>query len=195
MARNFSTSTTIALQQALAAVTGKTRQQTVSEARQVKQKRSTTQGRIRKLISVYTVPPYPWKEDEIFGQINRHLGNAKRSLHVMSVESGWGGLSLLTTDILNDDDINVFDKLFRSILTNITPLIDLKFEVPTLKSSVKINDFLFFGLTPMHNDKGQLVTLTEEQLTAILAKAPFTKDFAYYKNLKPCLTRNSARSD
>jgi len=77
MARNFPTSTTIALQQASAAVTGRTKQQTASETRRVKQKRSTTQGRTRKSISVYSVPPFPWKEDEIFGQINGHLGNAK----------------------------------------------------------------------------------------------------------------------
>ena len=96
MARNFPASTTIALQQASAAVTGRTKQQTASEARRVKQKRSTTQGRTRKSISVYSIPPFPWKEDEIFGQINGHLGNAKRSLRVTGVESGRGGLSLLT---------------------------------------------------------------------------------------------------
>jgi len=77
MAKNFPTSTTIALQQATAAVTGRMKQQTASEAHRVKQRRSTTQGKSRKSISVYSVPPFPWKEDEIFGQINRHLGNTK----------------------------------------------------------------------------------------------------------------------
>jgi len=195
MAKSFPASTTIALQQATATVTGKTRQQTVAEARRVKQRKSTTQGRSRKSISVYSVPPFPWKEDKIFGQINGHLGNAKRSIHITSVKSGWGGLSFLTTDVPNDEDIDVFDRMFRSILANIAPLTDLKVEVPTSKSSVKINDFPFFGLAPTRNDKGQLVALTEEQLVGILAKAPFAKDFAFYENSKPRLIRNSARSD
>jgi len=85
--------------------------------------------------------------------------------------------------------------MFRSILANIAPLTDLKVEVPTSKSSVKINDFPFFGLVPTCNDKGQLVALTEEQLMGILAKAQFAKDFTYYKNSKPHLTRNSVKSD
>jgi len=46
------------------------------------------------------------------------------------------------------DDLAVFSKLFQDIVTEKSPNTVLKVEVPTSKSSVKINDFPFFGLTP-----------------------------------------------
>jgi len=71
----------------------------------------------------------------------------------------------------------------------------LKVKVPTLKSSVKINDFPFFGLTPQHNKKDQLIPLMVDQLISILKASPFGKDFLFYKNSGPRLTQNSLHSN
>ena len=71
----------------------------------------------------------------------------------------------------------------------------MRIEVPTSKSSLKINDFPFFGLTPKQNEKGQLLSLTKEQLRTILNQSPFAKEFSFYENSGPRLTRNTPRSD
>jgi len=71
----------------------------------------------------------------------------------------------------------------------------LKVEVSTPKSSIKINNFPFFGLILQHNKKGQLIPLTVDQLIFILKASPFGKDFSFYENSGLCLTRNSPYSD
>jgi len=89
------------------------------------------------------------------------------------------------------DDLTAFSKLFQDVITEESPNTVLKVEVPTLKSSIKINDFLFFGLTSQCNKKGQLILLMADQLTSILKASPFGKDFSFYENSRPRLTRNS----
>ena len=184
----------IALQQASSAVIGH-QTPTPSEARCKHQKKFTTQGRSRKSVSIYSSPPFTWKEDVIFNQINGHLGNAKWSIHITGIESSRGMLSLSADAVPNTDDLTVFSKLFQDIVTEKSPNMVLKVEVPTSKSSVKINDFLFFGLVPQRNEKGQLVPLMADQLISILKASPFSKDFSFYKNSGLCLTQNSLCSD
>jgi len=190
LAKTFPATTTIALQQASSTVTGR-QALTPSEARRKCQKKFTTQGRSRKSVSVYSSPPFTWKEDVIYNQINGHLGNAKRSIRVTGIESSRGTLSLST----DADDLAVFSRLFQDVVMEKSPNTVLKVEVPTSKSSVKINDFPFFGLTPQRNEKGQLVPLTADRLISILKASPFGKDFLFYENSGPRLTRNSPRSD
>ena len=86
MAKTFPATTTIALQQVSSTVTG-CQAPTPSEACRKCQKKYTTQSRSRKSVSVYSSPPFTWKEDVIFNQINSHLGNAKHSIHVTGIES------------------------------------------------------------------------------------------------------------
>jgi len=195
IAKSFPASTTIVQQQATSTVTGRPLQGTPSEAKRARQKKFTTQGCSRKLVAIYTSPLFEWKLDNTFNQINGRLGNTKREIRVVAVESSRGVLALSTTDIPDDKDLAVFDSLFCEILTEKAPTTEMHVEVPTSKSSLKINDFLFFGLTPKRNEKGQLLSLTEDQLRTILNQSPFTKDFSFYKNSGPRLTRNTLRSD
>jgi len=194
LAKTFPATTMIALQQASTAVMGR-QVPTPSEARCKRQKKFTTQGRLRKSVSVYSSPPFTWKEDVIYNQINGRLGNAKQSIRVTGIKSSRGTISLSTDAVPDTDDLAVFSKLFQDIVTEKSPNTVLKVEVSTSKSSVKINDFPFFRLTPQHNEKGQLVPLTVDQLISILKASPFGKDFSFYENSGPRLTRNSPRSD
>ena len=195
MAKSFPTSTTIALQQATSAVTGHPLQGTPSEVKCTRQKKFTTQGHSCKSVVIYTSPLFKWKLDNTFNQINGHLGNAKQEIHITAVESSRGVLALSTTNIPDDKDLAVFNKLFCKILTEKVPTTEMCVEVPTLKSSLKINDFPFFRLTLKWNEKGQLLFLTKEQLHTILNQSPFAKDFSFYENSGPCLTRNTLCSD
>jgi len=187
LAKTFPATTTIALQQASTAVMGR-QVPTPSEARRKRQKKFTTQGRSCKSVSVYSSPPFTWKEDVIYNQINSRLGNAKQSICVTGIESSRGTISLSTDAVSDADNLSVFSKLFQDVVTEKSPNMVLKVEVPTSKSSIKINDFPFFGLTPQHNEKGQLVPLMADQLISILKASPFGKDFSFYENSGPCLT-------
>jgi len=115
--------------------------------------------------------------------------------HVTGIESSRGTLSLGMDAVPNTDDLTVFSKLFQDVVMEKSPNMVLKVEVPTSKSSVKINDFPFFGLTLQCNEKGQLVPLTVDQLTSLLKTSPFGKNFSFYKNSGPRLTQNSLCSD
>ena len=84
---------------------------------------------------------------------------------------------------------------FQDVIMEKSPNMVPKVEIPTLKSSIKINDFPFFGLASQCNEKGQLVPLMVDQLISILKASPFGKDFFFYENSGPCLTRNSPHSD
>ena len=86
-------------------------------------------------------------------------------------------------------------KLFTDQLANKQPETDIRVEVPSSKSSLQIKDFPAFGLSPKHDAKGHLIPLTEEQLIAILVNSPFAKDFAFYENSRPRLTRVSPCSN
>jgi len=194
LAKTFPATTTIALQQASSTVMGH-QTPTPSEARRKHQKKFTTQGRSHKSVSVYLSPSFTWKEDIIYNQINSCLGNAKWSIHVTGIKLSRGTLSLSMDAVPNTDDLAVFSKLFQDVVTEKSPNMVLKVKVPTSKSSIKINDFPFFGLIPQHNEKGQLVPLTADQLISILKASPFGKDFSFYENSGPHLTRNSPRSD
>ena len=155
--------------------------------KRARQKKFTTQGRSRKSVAIYTSPLFEWKLDNTFNQINGRLGNAKREIRIVAVKSSRGVLALSTTDISDDKDLAIFDSLFREILAEKVPTTEMRVEVPTLKSSLKINDFPFFGLTPKWNEKKQLRT--------ILNQSPFAKEFSFYENSSPRLTRNTPRSD
>ena len=103
----------------------------------------------------------------------------------------------LVTDAVPDkDDLSVFTTLFKAELKKKAPETELRVEIPTSKSCLKINDFPTYGLSPKRDKKtSRLIPLTTEQITDILAKAPFAKDFCYYENSGPCTSSNSARSD
>jgi len=191
MAKSFPASTTIALQQATSAVTGRQLQGTPSEAKHARQEKFTTQGRSHKLVAIYTSPLFEWKLDNTFNQINGHLGNAKQEIRVVAVKSSRRVLALSTTDISDDKDLAIFNSLFCEILAEKAPITEMRVKVPTSKSSLKINDFPFFGLTPKWNEKGQLLSLTKKQLCTILNQSPFTKEFSFYENSGPRLTRNT----
>jgi len=194
LAKTFPATTTIALQQASSAVMGH-QTPTPSEACRKHQKKFTTQGRSHKSVSIYSFPPFTWKEDIIFNQINGHLDNAKQSICITGIESSRGILSLSTDAIPNAEDLTVFSKLFQDVVMEKSPNMVLKVEVSTLKSSIKINNFPFFGLVPQCNEKGQLVPLTADQLISILKASSFGKDFSFYENSRPHLTQNSPHSD
>ena len=132
----------------------------------------------RKQVTVFTSPPFKWMEDVVYNQINGRLGNAKHSIRVMSVESSRGGLSLVTSDVPDKDDLEVFTTLFKSELKQKAPETDLRVEIPTSKSCLKICDFPYYGLTPKRDEKtGKLIPLTVEQVATILESSPFAKDF------------------
>ena len=132
----------------------------------------------------------------VYNQINGRLGNAKRSIKVLSIASEHGGLYLVTDAIPDKDDLSIFTTLLETELKKKAPETELRVKIPTSKSCLKINDFSTFRLSPKCDEKtGRLIPLTTEQIAAILAKAPFTKDFHYYENSGPCTSSNSARSD
>jgi len=106
LAKTFPATTTIALQQASTAVTG-CQVFTPSEARRKRQKKFTTQGRSCKSVSVYSSPPFTWKEDVIYNQINGRLGNAKQSICITGIESSRGTISLSTDTVPDTDDLAV----------------------------------------------------------------------------------------
>ena len=195
LAQKFPSSTTISLRQASSALGGRPLSPTPSQARKKKQRRYTTQGRSRKQVTVYTSPAFPWNAATVFNQINGHLGNAKRSIRVTGIESNRRGISLTTTSVLDDTDLAVFLSLFTNQLANSAPETEIRVEVPHSKSSLKIVDFPYFGLTPEKDEKGKLKPLTTEQLTTILNSSPFAKEFNFYENSGPHLSRNSASSD
>ena len=89
LAKTFPATTTIALQQASSTVTGR-QALTPSEARRKRQKKFTTQGRSRKSVSVYSSPPFTWKEDVIYNQINGRLGTQDSGASA-SLESSLAG--------------------------------------------------------------------------------------------------------
>ena len=60
-------------------------------------RKSTTLGRLRKQVTVFTSPLLKWAEDVVYNQINGCLDNTKRLIQVMSVESRRGGLSRIRT--------------------------------------------------------------------------------------------------
>ena len=114
----------------------------------------------------------------------------------MSVASERRGLYLVTDAIPDKDDLSVFTTLFETELKKKAPETELRVEIPTSKSCLKINNFPIYGLSSKCDEKtSRLIPLTTEQIAAILVKAPFAKDFRYYENSGPCTSSNGARSD
>ena len=86
--------------------------------------------------------------------------------------------------------------LFKSELEQKAPETDLWIEIPTSKSCLKICDFPYYGLTSKHDEKtGKLIPLTVEQVATILDSPPFAKDFRYYENSLPRLSKDAGNSD
>ena len=100
LAKTFPTSTSVTIQQAAATIARPSSSGASYNDRKVKIRKSTTLGRSRKQVTVFTSPPFKWVEDVVYNQINGRLGNAKRSIRVTSVESSRGGLSLATSFFL-----------------------------------------------------------------------------------------------
>ena len=68
-------------------------------------------------------------------------------------------------------------------------------EVPTFKFSLKITDFLYFGLSPKKDAKGNLVPISTADLVTFLKSSPFGKEFEFHETSGPRLSRNSPSSD
>ena len=112
------------------------------------------------------------------------------------MESSRGGLSLVTSNVPDKDNLEVFTILFKSEIDQKAPETDLWVEILTSKSCLKICDFPYYGLMPKYNEKtSKLVPLMVDQVTRILDSSPFTKDFRYYENSLPCLSKNAGNSD
>ena len=112
------------------------------------------------------------------------------------MESSRGGLSLATSDVPDKDDLEVFTTLSKSEIDQKAPETELRVEIPTSKSCLKICDFPYYGLTPKHDEKtGKLIPLTVDQVAKILDTSPFAKDFRYYENSLPRLSKNAGNSD
>ena len=76
------------------------------------------------------------------------------------------------------------------------PETELRVEIPTSKSCLKICDLIYYGLTPKRDEKtGKLVPLTVDQVATILDSSPFAKDFRYYENSLPRLSKNAGNFD
>ena len=164
--------------------------------RKFKIRKSTTLSRSHKQVTVFTSPPFKWLKDVVYNQINGRLGNAKRLIWVTSVESSRGSLSLATSNIPDKDDLEGFTILFKSELEQKAPETNLQVEIPTSKSCLKICDFPYYRLSPKCDEKtGKLVPLTVDQIAKILDSSPFVKDFRYYENSLPCLSKNAGNSD
>ena len=117
----------------------------------------------------------------VYNQINSCLGNAKRSICVTSVESSRGGQSLATSNVPDKDDLEVFAIMFKSELEQKAPETDLRVEIPTSKSCLKICDVSYYGLMPKCDEKmGKLIPLMVEQVAKILDISPFAKDFFFF---------------
>ena len=105
-------------------------------------------------------------------------------------------VSLATSDVPDKDDLEIFAIMFKSELEQKAPETDLWVEIPTSKSCLKICDFPYYGLMPTRDEKtGKLIPLTVEQIAKILDVSPFAKDFRYYENSLPCLSKNAGNSD
>ena len=80
LAKTFSASTSVMIQQAAATIARSSSSGGSYNDRKVKIRKSTTLGRSRKQVTVFTSPPYKWAEDVVYNQINGRLGNTKRSI-------------------------------------------------------------------------------------------------------------------
>ena len=103
----------------------------------------------------------------------------------------------LVTDAISDkDDLSIFTTLFETELKKKAPKTELRVEIFTSKSCLKINNFSTYRLSPKYDEKtGRLIPLMTEQIAAILDKAPFSRDICYYKNSGPCASSNTTYSD
>ena len=109
LAKTFPSTTTVSIQQAAAQITRP------SSRREAPAKcRHTTAGRSHKQVTVYTSPPFYWDQAVVYNQINGRLGNAKRSIKVLSVTSERRGLYLVTDAVPDKDDLSVFTTLFET---------------------------------------------------------------------------------
>ena len=107
-----------------------------------------------------------------------------------------GGLYIITDAVPDKDNFSVFTTLFYAELKKKAFKTELRVEIPTSKSCLKINDFPTYRLSSKHDEKtSRLISLTMEQITTILAKALFAKDFHYYENSGPHTSSNGTCSD
>ena len=146
-ARVFPSANPTSLTNAQAAVSGDPHCVTPAEAVRTKQKRYTTHGQSRCQVVVYASPPIVWKVDKVMNQINDLLVKSKWSVHVSSVSETWGTLALETTTIPDAADLKVFESLFANVQK--APDGELRCEVPTSKSCLKICNFPYHRLKPV----------------------------------------------
>ena len=165
------------------------------QARQAKRCRHTMLGPLQKQVMVYFSPWIKWNVVLIYGQINSHFSNTKRSIWVTLTEVTKGGLSLMTTTVPDKADLAVFTNLFESHKSQAQRNMEIHVEVLTSKSSFKIMDFLYFGLFLKKDAKCNPVPVSIMDLVIFLKSFPFSREFEFHKTLGPHLSGNSPSSD
>src|SRR4029077_944827 len=68
LARAFPASTTVSLQRAQVAVSGRPTSPTPSQVRKAKRRKHTTHGASRKQVTVYSSPSITWEPEKVLGQ-------------------------------------------------------------------------------------------------------------------------------
>src|SRR6202023_3324506 len=145
LAKTFPSTTTIALQDAASAVAGQT-SFSPSQLCRKNIRKHTTYGGSRKQIHIFTMPPFTWNVAHFINQANSRLGNDKSTLRVTSVSSSRGDLSLETTDVPSATDLESIEDLCKKALAESSTDTEIRVEIPSSKSCLKICNFPYFGL-------------------------------------------------
>ena len=81
---------------------------------------------------------------------------------------------LVTSDVPNKDNLEVFTTLFKSEIDQKALKTELWVEILISKSCLKICDFSYYRLMPKHDKKtGKLIPLMVDQVAKILNTFPF----------------------
>ena len=131
--------------------------------------------------------------NKVTNQINNLLVKSKQTICISSVSETWGALALETTTIPDTTDLKVFESLFANMQK--APDGELRCEVPTSKSCLKICDFLYHGLKPTRGDHRCLLPVPGMTLYEILMKSPLGGSIHLYEGHPPRLSRNSRTSE
>src|ERR1700724_16981 len=194
LAKTFPSTTTIALQDAASAVAGRL-SPSPSQLCRKKIRKHTTYGDSRKQIRVFTMPPFTWNVAHFINQVNSRLGNDKSALRVTSVSSSRGGLSLEMTDVPSATDLESIEDLCKKALAESPTDTEIRVEIPSSKSCLKICDFPYFGLKVNKDDKGKPLPISSEEIAKIISSTKWVTAIDFYENSTPRISCNSRTSD
>jgi hypothetical protein len=132
--------------------------------------------------------------EHLLNQVNGLLGNNKSSLRIGSATSSRGGISFDTNAVPSEHDISLIQDLLQKAVLSTEPETEVRVEIPSSKSSLKICDFPYFGA--VHKvDKGKLLPVSIEEITKVIQSTRWASAIDFYENSTPRLSRNSKASD